>query len=78
MNESSGSLLNDQASARGSAIHSAMVLEFPDWSGHRSPSPRLNTDEMLRYCEAIIAQVRRSPGGRQQRAERRCTVEFAL
>jgi hypothetical protein len=78
MSESSEPVLNESPAPYRAAAESALGLEFPDWSGHRSAPSTLGMDEMLRYCEAMLPHVRSFPSWRERRLAGRCRVEFRL
>ncbi len=57
---------------------SALGLEFPDWSGHKSRKAKMTLTEMHRYCERVMHYAKNTPGYKETRLKHRCYAEFVL
>jgi len=78
MNNSCVSSSPESGSWHEKSATTALALEFPDWSGHRSAPPAVSAEEMQRYNESLLPFATAVPGFDERRLAAKVGVEFVL
>jgi len=60
------------------ALHDALDLEFPDWSGMKPHEVTMTFAEACNWNEQMLAMFPPRPESAERRAKERCRAEFII